>query len=38
VQSDEDADRAKKLGADPAKVLVTGNLSSRVEIIPLLIP
>ena len=26
VQSDEDADRAKKLGADPAKVLVTGNL------------
>jgi 3-deoxy-D-manno-octulosonic-acid transferase len=26
MQSDEDADRAKKLGADPAKVLVTGNL------------
>jgi 3-deoxy-D-manno-octulosonic-acid transferase len=26
MQSEEDADRAKRLGADPAKVFVTGNL------------
>jgi 3-deoxy-D-manno-octulosonic-acid transferase len=26
MQSDEDADRAKRVGADPAKVFVTGNL------------